>query len=89
MTGTMEFDAFARMLASELGVFHDGPLTPATGLYDDLGLDSLLAFSLLIIVEAAAGLDVPPAELPELFTLGDAHAYYEHARQLVAVSGQG
>jgi acyl carrier protein len=80
----MDFDTFARMLLARLDV--DDPrtsITPTTGLYDDVGLDSFQAFELLIVIETAAGLDVPPADLPVILTMGDAYSYYQ---QSVAMS---
>lgn len=47
-----------------------------TGLFDDLDLDSLQALQLMFAVEAMSGTDVPPPDLPEIFTLGDAYDYY-------------
>jgi acyl carrier protein len=47
-----------------------------TSLFDELGLDSMNAFELIIITEQLAGLSVPLPDLPPIFTLGDAYAYY-------------
>jgi acyl carrier protein len=78
----MDFDAFAAMLVERLQLEDAGPLSPSTGMFDDLGIDSFQAFEVLIIVETAAGLDVPPPDLPEIFTLGDAFAYFRASRAL-------
>lgn len=51
-------------------------------LYDTIGLDSFQAFQLIIIVESLAGVDVPPVELPEMFTLRDAFGYYSLLREI-------
>lgn len=75
----MTFAAFARMLVSRLGFDDVQDLQPWTGLFDDVGIDSFQAFEMLIIIETAAGLDVPPPELPHILTLGDAFDYYELA----------
>jgi acyl carrier protein len=82
----MTFDAFAAMLVDRLAIEDPGPLQPFTGMFDDLGIDSFQAFEILIIIETAAGLDVPPPELPELFTLGDAFAYYQSARNMATAA---
>jgi acyl carrier protein len=78
----MNFESFAAMVIERLRLEDVGPVDATSGLYDDLGIDSFQAFELLIVIEAAAGLDVPPPELPELYTLGNAFTYYEFALQL-------
>jgi acyl carrier protein len=82
----MDFDAFAAMLIERLNLEDPPPLQPFTGMFDDLGIDSFQAFEVLIIIETAAGLDVPPPELPEIFTLGDAFEYYRSARALATAA---
>lgn len=74
--------AFSRELADALGVAvpDQTVLGPTTDLYADWALDSLQAFQLIIVVEAMAGADVPPPEVPALFTLGDAYDYYRSLR---------
>lgn len=52
------------------------PLDPHLGLFDDLGLDSLQAFELVVGTEQLAGRDVPPPEVPALWTVADAYRYY-------------
>ena len=49
-----------------------------SGLYDEWGLDSLQAFELIIMTEQLAGLHVPPPDVPEMYTAGDAYVYYQH-----------
>lgn len=51
-------------------------LTPTTGLYDELGLDSFDAFRLLLLIEELADSLIPPAVVPELYSVGDAYGYY-------------
>jgi acyl carrier protein len=80
----MDFQTFAALLLERLGLAAVGPVQPSTGLFDELGFDSLQAFETLIIIETAAGLDVPPADLPEIYTVGDAFDYYRSARTVAA-----
>jgi acyl carrier protein len=47
-----------------------------TGLYDDLGMDSIDAMRLLIVLEEWAAILLPPEEIPVLLTVGDAYEYY-------------
>lgn len=48
----------------------------ATGLYSHLGMDSLQAFELLIVLEEWADVLLPPEQIPPLMTLGDAYNYF-------------
>jgi acyl carrier protein len=79
----VSFDRFARHLASRLDVEVPEPLSPSINLYDELGLDSLQAFQMLIIIENMAESMMPPMELPALHTLGDSFDYYKQLRTLV------
>jgi acyl carrier protein len=74
------FDEFVDFLRTTMRVDIPDDASPYTGLYDDLGLDSFKAFELLIICESLAENVVPPETIPELYTLGDAFAYYEDLR---------
>lgn len=77
---SVPFDTFTHLLFSRMSVDASAPefagAGESTGLFDDLGLDSMQAFQLLVVVEAMAGADLPPEELPPLFTVGDAYRYY-------------
>jgi len=53
-----------------------GTLNGESGLYDDWGIDSLQAFELIILTEQLAGIHIPPADIPLMFTVNDAYAYY-------------
>jgi acyl carrier protein len=76
----VRFDEFvARLRIGFSGPIPD-PATPDTGLYDDMGLDSLAAFELIIAVETLAESLALLPEMPALFTLGDAFAYFEDLR---------
>jgi acyl carrier protein len=50
--------------------------TPYDELYNGWGLDSLQAFSLIVVIEAISDTVVPPEEIPELYTPADAYDYY-------------
>jgi len=73
----LEFTTFATALLGRLRVDHRAhDLRPDASLFDELGLDSIQAFEMLLVIEEAAELMVPPDELPLIFTLGDAYGYY-------------
>lgn len=66
-----------------------GPVVPVdageeTTIADDLGIESIKVYELVIVTENLASCDVPPDELPGLFTLGDLHQYYLGCIELTA-----
>lgn len=76
----MDFEQFVERVEALLRVEVPRPANPYDSLYDDLGLDSFQAFELMIVIEGLAECMVPPMDLPELYTLADAFAYYEQLR---------
>jgi|GEM_PF-3520499 len=76
------FESFVESLLTHMHVPLPERLDVSIGLYDELGLDSIQALELLIIIEAWADLAVPPADIPEIFTLGDAWKYFCTACEL-------
>ncbi len=70
------FDDFARAVLKAIGVDWTGDVAPSLSLYEELALDSLQAFHLLVVVEELAEVLYPPEVIPELFTLGQAYNYY-------------
>lgn len=76
----MTFDQFVERIATLLKLDLPEQVGPDASLYDDVGIDSFEAFQLLIVIEGLAECLVPPLEFPELYTLGDAYAYYQVLR---------
>jgi acyl carrier protein len=72
----LDFPDFVGRLQVELHLDVPDPPTPEVGLFDDLELDSLGAFELVVTVEDLAAADIPPMDPPEMYTLGDVYAYY-------------
>lgn len=72
----MTFEQFALAFHDRFCPDNPDPLHESTDLFGELALDSLDAFRLLIFIEIAAGLDVPPDDIPEIFSLGDAFECY-------------
>jgi len=72
----LTFEEYAQRLATAFGLAVVSPPSDA-GLYDDLGLDSLQAFQLMLFTEGLAGASFPPDFPPPLFTVADAYSYYE------------
>jgi len=78
----LTFEQFAERVAAQFSLQADaGILAWDTGLFDELGLDSLQAFMLILLVESLAEVEVPPVEIPPMFVLGDAFTYYEDLRR--------
>jgi len=53
------------------------PVDPGSSLYDELAIDSFQAFELIVLIEAMANVQVPPAVVPELYTMADAFQYFQ------------
>lgn len=73
----LAFDAFAERVTGLLEIDLGRPLNPYDGLYDELALDSFQTLQLIVIIESLADVLVPPLDIPELYTVQDAHSYYE------------
>jgi acyl carrier protein len=78
----MQLAEFCERVLALLELTEAGPFSPEDNLYDAVGLDSFQAFQLIINVESLAGADVPPVELPAMYTLRDAYGYYLVLRDL-------
>lgn len=72
----LSFEAFTTVLCDQLDVDADVPRDRDAGVFEHWALDSLQAFQLIVTVEAMASAVVPPPTIPEIFTAGDAYAYY-------------
>ena len=79
-----DFPSFTNLLLGLIGIESDRPPSAGTRLFEDLELDSLQAFELIICIESIAGVLVPPEEMPNIWTLGDAYDYYVVAATLAA-----
>ena len=75
-SGELEFEEYVARVTEFLDVPAPTTLDRDSGLYEDLGIDSLQAFELLIITEQLAGLSALPPSIPAIYTLGDAYDYY-------------
>jgi len=73
----LTFDDFSSRVIDTLQVDQPPAVTPYSDLYNELGLDSFQAFQLIVVIEALAGAEVPPPDLPEMYTMGDAFRYYQ------------
>jgi acyl carrier protein len=65
----------ARVLPGDGTTRRPGPPRPSTPLADWSVTDSFALFELLVTLEEIAGVRDPETSLPELATLGDAHAH--------------
>ncbi|HYI60634.1 MAG TPA: phosphopantetheine-binding protein [Acidimicrobiales bacterium] len=69
-------EGFGRELAEMLEVDPPGVVSVGDDLFADWGLDSIQFFQVIVFVEEMAEVDVLPPNPPEVFTVGDAYAYY-------------
>ncbi len=72
----LSYDSFAARVLERLKFDQHRPVNPYDSLYDDVGLDSVQAFELIVIIEAMADIESPPEEMPEIYTMRDAFGYY-------------
>jgi acyl carrier protein len=72
----LAFDPFAQRFAEEFAPDVDFRVLAASGLFDDLGLDSFAAFRMILFLEELADVPFPPDDIPPMFTVGDAYDYY-------------
>jgi len=72
----MTYDQFTRRVVELLELDLVFPVNPFDGLFDEVGLDSFQTMQLIVVIEALAGIDVPPLEIPEMFTVQDTYDYY-------------
>ena len=70
------FERFAAAVLDELDIEVGFPVAATTDLYDEIGLDSLQAMELLLVVEGWSGRTDHLDDLPVVFTMGDAYAHY-------------
>lgn len=72
----LEFQAFCTRITDGLSLDCREDLAESASLYDDLLLDSLETFHLVVLTESLSGIAIPPESIPPLFTIGDVYAYY-------------
>lgn len=77
----LDFASFAAVVQEHLDLPAMGAVRPESDLYGECGLDSLAAFRLLLLIEDLADPPTRPKDLPELFTMGDAHEHYRSLRR--------
>jgi len=82
----MTFDAYVAGLFESLDIDWWDNRQPSDELYSEIGLDSMQAFEVVLYSEEMAGLRFPPAEIPMIFTLGEAYSYYCLAVEIVAAA---
>lgn len=71
----LELPEFADRLAAHLEV-DSTRRDERASIFEDWVLDSLRTFQLIVVVEAMAGVAVPPASIPEMYSIGDVYGYY-------------
>ena len=77
----LTIEQFIPRFAAQFGHDHRS-IEPSTGLFDELGLDSFDAFRMILFLEELAAIDVPPDDIPPIFTVSDAYGYYAQLRDI-------
>jgi acyl carrier protein len=72
----LTFEEFAAQLREELLHAYPGELRPETHLFDEVGLDSLEVFHVVVFIEDVAGVEIAIEDPPPLVTVKDAYNYY-------------
>jgi acyl carrier protein len=52
-------------------------LLPTTSIFEELEFDSFQALEMILVIESLAGIEYPPIDVPPIFCLADAFAYYQ------------
>lgn len=69
------FESYTSQLLAALDIHWEDEAHAGT-LLEDVGMDSMDLFELVVFTERIAGLEIPPDQIPDLMTLGDAYNYY-------------
>lgn len=72
-----DLQSFGQRVAVLMEIEIPDEVSPYDGLFEEWALDSLQAFQLIVVIEALADVMVPPPSIPEMFTVGDAYAYFQ------------
>jgi acyl carrier protein len=75
----LTFEEFAAQLREEVLQAFTGELGPDTHLLDEVGLDSLDLFHVVVFIEDVAGVEIAIDDPPPLATVQDAYAYYRRS----------
>lgn len=77
---TLGFSAFVDRVRSITSFDIPEGVQPTVSLVDELAIDSIQVYELMVISEGLAGCLFPPPDLPTLLTLGDVYEYYTACR---------
>lgn len=83
MEQSLSFESFVAKVVPEVAPTYSGDCREDTALFEELGLDSLAALHLLVIIEELADLLFGP-DWPSIYTLGEAYTYYTECCRLAA-----
>lgn len=71
------FEEFKNLLVEKLDL-NDADIAETTNFKDDLGIDSLDLFDLVMELEDKYGIDIPSEDLESIATVGDMIKYLEN-----------
>jgi len=81
--GELTIDHFVALVRQRSSFVLPEQVRPYDSL-NELGIESIDVFELILITESMALCSVPPAEVPLIFTLADAFDYYWRCRALAS-----
>lgn len=70
------FEELKELIVEELNI-DEASVTPETTFKEDLGVDSLDLFELVMSLEEKFGIEIPSEDLENLLTVGDVVKYVE------------
>lgn len=84
----LSLEEFFETIASRASFILPEGVTPYDTLENDLSLDSLQVFELLVITEILSGVEVPPETTPSLISGVDLYEYYLECGQTALPFGE-
>ncbi len=76
----MEFEALRELIVNLISC-SDEDVTETASLKDDLGMDSLDAMELVMLIEEKTGISIPEEKLPDFVTVSDILNYLQEAKE--------
>jgi acyl carrier protein len=78
------FDEFTAHLRDDLLEGYPGTLAPDSTLFEEIGLDSLEIFHIVVFIEDLAGAEIELEMPPAMETVMDAYEYYRSVVRMVS-----
>jgi acyl carrier protein len=73
----LPFEEFAACMKRELLGKYPGSLTRGTHLFEEVGMDSLEMFHIVVLIEDLSGFEIELEAVPLIETVGQAYDFYD------------